>query len=163
LLIRILLRGLRLIIPCLALSLTNPPLLVVLLVVQSVLVVCFVGLIKRIWYSYILFIVFLGGILVIFVYVRRLVVNTKSSAYSNLFKFWVIILLRVCTSLGLSSVSLLLGEVNIRVIREEFVIQNLISYWSRSTYLYVVIYLLLVLYCVCWLVKSYEGPLRNLK
>lgn len=53
------------------------------LIFQTIFIAVLVGLRKRVWYSYVLFLIFLGGLLVLFVYIRRLIPKIKLEYYLN--------------------------------------------------------------------------------
>lgn len=127
----------------------SPQIFVRLLVAQSFFVAVYIGLISRIWYAYTLFLVFLGGILVIFVYIRSLSVNIKLENIYNDFKkvfYCVVIVFCVrCVRKSLIFISVPDRELT----SDNSVIYILISISRGRLYLFVVCYLLFTLYCVC--------------
>lgn len=122
-----------------------------------------IGLFTRIWFCYILFLVFLGGLLVMFIYVRSLIIRLKLEYYSIFYKWGLII-----SSVGLGSLYFQREGLNYlfleeRISREMFyLVKRIFSEWRGVTYLYIIIYLLFRLYCICLLVKVNQGPLRAL-
>lgn len=65
--------GLRCIrVACFIVLINSPQSIILLLILQAFLVSVILRLIRNIWFCYILFLVFLGGILVIFIYIRSL-------------------------------------------------------------------------------------------
>lgn len=149
-----------LIISCLIIGVESPQIFVMYLLFQSGLIVFFVGLKGGVWYAYILFLVFLGGILILFVYARSLASAVKLD-YS--LKKYVIVLIRGLIIL----LRVKFCVVNTPLIRSEnsniegSIVKELISDLRRSFYLYIVCYLLLTLYNVCWIIKFFEGPLKK--
>nr|APU89515.1 NADH dehydrogenase subunit 6 [Oniscus asellus] len=123
-----------LIIPLASLMVESPPLLMTLLVGQSLLVVGFTGLLKSIWYSYILFMVFLGGILVIFAYVSSLVETQKMELNMKMLSLVVLGVLGILVLFKLGSSSVMLKDFDNNTGSEEFLMHGLISVWSGWVY-----------------------------
>lgn len=98
--------------------------------------------------------------MILFVYARSLSSEVKLDyslkKYFTVFFIRLIILLRVgfrVTNISLSK----LERYNI----ERSIIKELISSLRGGFYLYVIGYLLLTLYNVCWIMKIYEGPFKK--
>lgn len=152
-------------ISCLIVGLERPQWIIACLVSQSILVVIYIGFLRRIWLAYILFLVFLGGLLIIFVYVRRLVPRSKLESYKNKWMNFVL----VCLSRWFIFIlfrgpwGFIMIEAEELRVENSYIVRRLTSLWRGISYLYVVFYLLFTLYCVCFLIKANEGPLRLLK
>lgn len=140
----------------------GPQWIVLILIVQTI-VICFLfRCLKRVWLPYIFFLVFIGGVLVIFVYVSR--VTPKLEVKSGLKRFFLIARRRARAATGL-----VLGRGWKRWRRagalrggEESLMKVMISLWSVEVYLWAVIYLLAVFFVTCYLLRAEEGPLRQL-
>lgn len=145
---------------CLIILGESPQVLVLLLVVQSFFVVTYLRLVRRVWYSYVLFLVFLGGILVIFVYISRLSSNIKlENIYKDVIKVFVcsVIVIRIVVLIKVYAV-FTYYEITTSI---DITIYSLLSTSRCTLYIFVVVYLLLALYCVCRMVKKSKGPLRK--
>nr|ADA69778.1 NADH dehydrogenase subunit 6 [Glyptonotus cf. antarcticus FK-2009] len=147
-------------------QLMTPYLMVGVLILQTLLVCVYLGLVKStLWFSYILFLVVLGGMLVILIYTSSLVseeiLESVPFAYMGItlfilsganYLFWLI-------GGNTMGVDLLLSEnkiENLEAVSSIFSLENLFIYSL------VVGYLLLALICAMNLVKSKYGPLRML-
>lgn len=118
------------------------------------------------WFSYVLFLIFLGGLLVLFIYVASLASNEP-------FKF-SILSITLLISLILFFVILLFIDINILSSKLSFINSSLIidnfnhlklvgSIYRSSTInltLYLVMYLLLTLFAIVKITGNEFGPLR---
>lgn len=136
------------------------------LLFQTCLICLSSGLLNQsFWFSYILFLIFLGGILVLFIYVASLASNEPFNFslpvrlilivvvfYTGLFIFIDPIILT--TKINLLHPIIINYNRCLNLIR--------IIYRSPTIYftLYIVIYLLLTLFVVVHVTGSYFGPLR---
>lgn len=148
------------IISCLIISVESPQLFVAYLLLQSCLIVFFMGLKGEIWYAYILFLVFLGGMLILFVYARSLASEVK---LDYTLKKYFIVFFRVVIVFLLAEVrttNFYFGKLENYNIEGDR-IKEIVSNFRGVFYLYVVGYLLLTLYNVCWVMKIFEGPLQK--
>lgn len=142
----------------------RPQTLVYYLIFQALVIVVELGFVKRLWHAYILFIVFLGGIIVALTYVIRLRAYIQINGLSKegrvlRFCFFLSVFIGIIGRIGERGLSIrksYLEEVFYRV-------KVLSSYWRVRLYLYVVGYLLVCLYRVCRRLKLMEGPLRQIK
>lgn len=137
----------------------RPQIMVVILIIQSLMIAVFTAFLRRVWFAYILFLVFLGGILVIFIYIRRLA-------------SWVKVIIQYKNFLLVSRIALLMflsdgiflwimGDINYCFMGEDKIIYLLTSKTIYLLYLFVVGYLLLALYIICMMVKISDRPLRK--
>nr|AKG95413.1 NADH dehydrogenase subunit 6 [Cylisticus convexus] len=148
---------------CVVMSLESPQILVFCLVMQSFLVVTLMGFLSSIWYSYILFLVFLGGMLVIFVYISSLAAGVKIDYQLKFSSFVFIGMMFMIFLLNWSDCKMMFSEIFSVMLMDTYGVHSLISMWSFILYLFIVGYLLLALYNVCWMMKTNKGPLRALK
>jgi len=145
-------------------TLNSPYSLILMLLIQSLIIVLWCTLLKRsLWYSYILFLVFLGGLLIIFSYIISLVPVYQPEEFSFKFLYLVFFtsLLRVFWLLTKDFFRV--RDALIKVYENIYFIDSL--YLTRSTYMYiyVVIYLLITLFCISFIVNKKSGPLRLTK
>nr|ASN74415.1 NADH dehydrogenase subunit 6 [Armadillidium nasatum] len=149
-----------LMISCLIIGVESPQMFVMYLLFQSGLMVFFVGLKGGVWYAYILFLVFLGGMLILFVYASSLASAVKLDYSLKKYVMVLISGLIMLLSVKFCVVNTpLMSSENSNI--EGSMVKELISDLSSSFYLYIVCYLLLTLYNVCWMMKFFEGPLKK--
>nr|YP_010320622.1 NADH dehydrogenase subunit 6 [Myra affinis]UJP67366.1 NADH dehydrogenase subunit 6 [Myra affinis] len=147
--------------------LLNPLSMGLTLLVQTLVVSMTTGLFSySFWFSYILFLIFIGGMLVLFIYVSSLAANEyfkfsltvfmaflfTSFIFSFIFMFMDPLTTSFSSSLPCSSIT------------EALSTQKIVS-WIYSTplmslTLFVIIYLLLTLIVVVKITKIFKGPLR---
>ena len=147
--------------------LTHPLSMGLTLLIQTVLISLAAGLSTySYWFSYILFIIFLGGILVLFIYVTSLASNEPFSfSYSTLalslillFSLLPITLIwdyffnSFTAQLPLSSLSIETSNV--------FIISWIYRVNLMNFTLFIIIYLLLTLIVVVKITNLFKGPLR---
>lgn len=127
---------------------------------------------KTFWFSYVLFLIFLGGILVLFIYVTSLASNeifsfsTKILIFSFiLITFFVSLLLVI--DLNLINLSFIQNnEIIIKNILENFINENSINLnklYNTPTNLITILlinYLFLTLVAVVKITDIFQGPLR---
>lgn len=118
------------------------------------------------WFSYILFIIFLGGILVLFIYVASLASNESFSFSLIRFTFYTILFILLTgfflildplfrsnlTSIPSSSINCNLST--------PFIIRWIYNNTSIIFTLFIIIYLLLTLLVVVKITNLFKGPLR---
>ncbi len=137
------------------------------LLIQTILISLSAGLITyTYWFSYILFIIFLGGILVLFIYVTSLASNESFSfSYSSLAFSISLILIFIPLSIFYDPLlnetltnsplsSLTLNSSSVFIIRWIYS-TNLINFT-----LFIILYLLLTLIVVVKISNLFRGPLR---
>lgn len=152
---------------CLVLSIcivlvSSPQVIVLMLVWQTFAISLLLGLMNNVWYAYILFLVFLGGMLVVFIYIRRLASRIKvDPQYINFLKTGLIALVSIFIMLWRYSGWPLLST-NHLFYREYKIVYIFALDSVYLLYLFVVRYLLLTLWVVCVLVKISKGPIRKL-
>jgi len=141
------------------------------LLVQTLLIALSTGLTApTFWFSYILFLVFLGGILVLFIYVASLASNEIFSFSTKLFftltVLFVIIVLIILLYDPLSTPSNdYFNELTSWTLTKDILNLFIFKIYNITNYLLTllaVIYLLLALVIVANIVSIQEGPLRPL-
>lgn len=139
------------------------------LFLQTNLICVASGLINQsFWFSYILFLIFLGGMLVLFIYVASLASNEpfKFSLVRRLILALVILLLGLLLIIDRLCLSSKIMIITSSLLKESFNQPSLIGViYSIPTIkftLYVVIYLLLTLFAIVKITDIYFGPLRLL-
>lgn len=139
-----------------------------LLLIQTVLISITLGLYNfSFWFSYILFLVFLGGILVLFIYVSSLASNEPfsfsiTSFLSFLILFSLSLIIIICVD------PFIMSQIPLNAPTSSFDVSSstpLIINWiynlpSINFTLFIVSYLLLILIIVVKIVALFKGPLR---
>nr|ABR12818.2 NADH dehydrogenase subunit 6 [Armadillidium vulgare] len=95
-----------------------------------------------------------------FVYASSLAAEVKLDYSVN--KYFMVLFsgLFMVLLISMSSTNVYLGGSNNFNIEGDMM-KELVSMFSGVLYLYVVIYLLIALYNVCWMMKIFEGPLQK--
>nr|YP_010894908.1 NADH dehydrogenase subunit 6 [Phortica tanabei]WJW73421.1 NADH dehydrogenase subunit 6 [Phortica tanabei] len=142
------------------------------LLIQTLLISLLTGLMtKTFWYSYILFLVFLGGMLVLFIYVTSLASNEmfnlsiKLTIFSMIFMFFSMML---CFILDKTSLSFFLTNNEMESIfnLKTFLMENALSlnklynYPTNFITILLMNYLLITLIVIVKITKLFKGPLR---
>nr|YP_009154099.1 NADH dehydrogenase subunit 6 [Gandalfus puia]AKC99390.1 NADH dehydrogenase subunit 6 [Gandalfus puia] len=137
------------------------------LLLQTVMISLSVGISTySFWFSYILFMIFLGGMLVLFIYVASLASNEFFSFSSSMFMFYSLtfliftttcfyldpILISNFSSIPSSSLYLQLSTISI----VSWIYSNTVMNFT----LFIVMYLLLTLIVVVKITNLFKGPLR---
>nr|QIJ99776.1 NADH dehydrogenase subunit 6 [Caenis sp. JYZ-2020] len=141
------------------------------LLLQTLLLSMSAGLLlPTFWFSYILFLVFLGGMLVLFIYVASLASNEMFTISTNLSLIMLVSLLCLFMILLFSDslmfnypnifMDFLTTHMNLNIINT--FIFKMYNFMNYILTLMMIIYLLLALVIVANIVTVYEGPLRPL-
>lgn len=147
--------------------LTHPLSIGLTLLIQTILVALSAGVSTySFWFSYILFIIFLGGILVLFIYVSSLASNEFFSF--SFARFFAYFLLSLTISLTLifsdlipnSFFTSLPSSSNNISTTTPFIVSWIYSDTSIVFTLFIVLYLLLTLIVVVKITNLFKGPLR---
>ena len=148
-------------------QLSHPLSLGLTLLIQTVLIALTAGLSTySFWFSYILFIIFLGGILVLFIYVASLASNEIFSfslmtflSYSSTLVFLSLIFL-LLDPLSSPSTSFLPSSAINSPISTPLIVRWIYNSTSIIFTLFIILYLLLTLVVVVKIVNLFKGPLR---
>nr|UBD09525.1 NADH dehydrogenase subunit 6 [Leptodius exaratus] len=147
--------------------LTHPLSLGVTLLLQTIFMSLTVGTSTySFWFSYILFMIFLGGMLVLFIYVASLASNEMFSfSLMTFFTYSTIILsLSLVTffldPLSISAYSALPSSSISNPLTTPFIVSWIYNSPSMGFTLFIIIYLLITLVVVVKIVNLFKGPLR---
>lgn len=137
------------------------------LLIQTVLISLTTGLSTySYWFSYILFIIFLGGILVLFIYVTSLASNEPFYfSYSRLtFSLGILVILVPLTLIWDSLINGLITQLPLSSLNIEssnvFIIRWIYRINIINFTLFIILYLLLTLIVVVKITNLFKGPLR---
>jgi len=138
----------------------HPVIYILIILLQTIfLCICVNLVIKTRWFSYILFLIFLGGLIVLFIYITRLASNEKF-IYSSDRKFMFSLSLRLTLLLLILNIN---NQLTIKSIPEPLVLfkemyhLEVLFLTSLS-----IIYLLLTLIVVIKITSKYRGPIRGI-
>nr|YP_010981201.1 NADH dehydrogenase subunit 6 [Aplomya metallica]WOE90331.1 NADH dehydrogenase subunit 6 [Aplomya metallica] len=141
------------------------------LLIQTTLVSLTTGLIsKSFWFSYILFLVFIGGMLVLFIYVTSLASNEMFSLSIKLMMTSLIMMIMFIMILYFIDKNLLMNYKNLEILSifnlNSYIMENSLSInklYNYPTNLLTILlmnYLLITLIAVVKITKLFKGPLR---
>nr|URW97635.1 NADH dehydrogenase subunit 6 [Lysmata sp. 1 LQZ-2020] len=142
-----------------------------ILLIQTLLVCGTAGILtKSTWFSYILFLIFLGAMLVLFIYVASLASNEQFSLPSlstmSLFTFIPSILavssFFLDPMLLFQSISMEISSLSLQELLSStpFNVSVIYSPTSMNLTIFIILYLLLTLVIVVKITESFWGPLR---
>uniref|UniRef100_UPI0030FE916D NADH dehydrogenase subunit 6 n=1 Tax=Neopanorpa triangulata TaxID=3135614 RepID=UPI0030FE916D len=145
-----------------------------ILLTQTLIISLTMGLIsKTFWFSYILFLVFLGGMLVLFIYMTSLASNEMFSlSFKLIFSFILIMFLTLMITLFLDKNFILstFSNLDMNNFMESFMMKtnenslNLTKLYNQPTSmitLMLINYLLLTLIVIVKITNIFYGPLRQ--
>nr|YP_009479865.1 NADH dehydrogenase subunit 6 [Aglaomorpha histrio]AVX48089.1 NADH dehydrogenase subunit 6 [Aglaomorpha histrio] len=154
----------------------NNPLSMGLMILLQTLMICLISgmLIKTYWFSYILFLTFLGGLLVLFIYVSSIASNelfkpSLNTKMTLLFSLFLLILFQFFYKNNLFWLNLSFNSdmdnfysLNLFINNENKI--NLSKLYNNQTFLIMlmlVIYLFITLITVVKITNIFYGPLRS--
>nr|YP_009349984.1 NADH dehydrogenase subunit 6 [Homogryllacris anelytra]AQM40158.1 NADH dehydrogenase subunit 6 [Homogryllacris anelytra] len=154
----------------------NHPLSMTLIIILQTLLICtFTGMISQsFWFSYILFLVFLGGMLVLFIYITSLASNEMFSIpTTTIFSCMIIMMFIILLSWSLDSTFPTLITNNLDMNSTNLTSTN---YWTETTLpliklynnptnlntLMLMLYLFLTLIAIVKITNIFHGPLRSM-
>ena len=135
------------------LRLSHPISLGIVLIFYSLLIGVTTIIFSAPWFFYLLVLVFLGGVIILIIYISTLAANEKfmrpKFPSPVLFIVVMVIIRFMLTNYNYSNKS----SYNIRILI------NLYEYSNRSLSIFLIVYLLITIVCVVKLVKFERGPL----
>nr|YP_010894960.1 NADH dehydrogenase subunit 6 [Phortica hani]WJW73473.1 NADH dehydrogenase subunit 6 [Phortica hani] len=142
------------------------------LLIQTLLISLLTGLMtKSFWYSYILFLVFLGGMLVLFIYVTSLASNEMFNLSTKLMFFSIIFMtlsIIFCFIVDKTSLYFFLSnnemesifKLNSYLTENTLSLNKLYNYPTNFITILLMNYLLITLIVIVKITKLFKGPLR---
>nr|AMH85614.1 NADH dehydrogenase subunit 6 [Pseudogriphoneura sp. ACMJ-2016] len=144
-----------------------------MLLIQTLMICLISGLLsKSFWFSYILFLIFLGGMLVLFIYVTSLASNEMFSFSSKIFilsmfliiNFMIIILFILDKTFLIhfskNNEMILFNSMNDLLNENSLNLNKLYNYPTNFVNILLMIYLLITLIAIVKITKLFFGPLR---
>nr|AMP88123.1 NADH dehydrogenase subunit 6 [Wohlfahrtia magnifica] len=141
------------------------------LLIQTTLICLNTGMIsKTFWFSYILFLVFLGGMLVLFIYVTSLASNEMFSLSIKLLTVSIIIFILSMITLFMMDKNILTQYCNLEIesifnmnsyiLENSLTLNKLYNYPTNLLTILLMNYLFITLIAVVKITKLFKGPLR---
>nr|QNE85593.1 NADH dehydrogenase subunit 6 [Chrysotimus molliculus] len=153
----------------------NHPLAMGLMLLVQTLLMCLASGImsKTFWFSYILFLVFLGGMLVLFIYVTSLASNEMFSMSMNSIMFFMFIIIIMMLSIYMLDLNFINpfnenNEMNQLINHNSFIKENslmlekIYNYPTNYMTLILINYLLITLIAIVKITNIFYGPLRKM-
>lgn len=138
----------------------HPIAIVVIIIIQSLVICSSIFILSHYrWFSLIIFLIFIGGLIVLFIYIARLAsneifsINLKFILSISLISLIILVLLKIILPSSSFYHSSLAFKLSIFPIYSE-------SFYSPT--LIIMIYLLLTLIITVNIIKLYEAPIRSI-
>nr|YP_010999278.1 NADH dehydrogenase subunit 6 [Synorthocladius bifidus]WPM93124.1 NADH dehydrogenase subunit 6 [Synorthocladius bifidus] len=154
-------------------SIMKHPLAMGLMLLIQTLIICLLSgfVTKTFWFSYILFLIFLGGMLVLFIYVTSLASNEMFNFSIKIFSFSLLILMLNFILFFFVDKNLIMNYLynmetkNITLLKSYFLensimMNKLYNFPINLITIMLMIYLFLTLIAVVKITNIFEGPLR---
>nr|YP_009185889.1 NADH dehydrogenase subunit 6 [Myrmecocephalus concinnus]ALO70721.1 NADH deshydrogenase subunit 6 [Myrmecocephalus concinnus] len=157
---------LSMILSCMFLFLNHPMTLGMNLLLQTIMVSLMTGFFsKNFWFSYILFLIMIGGLLVLFIYMTSIASNEQFTFSSNLLFFLFLLILIMITMLMILDPYINMFHMNhmnfFHFKQLNFSLIKFLNYPSISIILFMIIYLFITLIAIVKITKIEYGPLRQ--
>nr|AVN67283.1 NADH dehydrogenase subunit 6 [Archimandrita tessellata] len=149
-------------------SYMNHPLAMgLILLIQTVFIAIITGLMSQsFWFSYVLFLIFLGGMLVLFIYVASLASNEMFSLSTKMIILsMIIVLISSWLFTSLSFTNLQNQEINKFMMMFNYLsipLLKLYNYPTNTITIMLALYLFLTLIVVVKITNIFKGPLRQM-
>nr|YP_010415129.1 NADH dehydrogenase subunit 6 [Sphegina orientalis]URX52613.1 NADH dehydrogenase subunit 6 [Sphegina orientalis] len=172
--IQLILYTLTLIFNLIFLQMSHPLSMGLMLLLQALLICCITGLMtKSFWFSYILFLIFVGGMLVLFIYVTSLASNEMFSFSMKMTYFTFITLFIVLIfSLFFDNMIFMFNSMNNEMIpinninsyinENSLNLNKLYNYPTNMINMFMINYLLITLIATVKITKLFHGPIRSM-
>nr|YP_009563690.1 NADH dehydrogenase subunit 6 [Eristalis tenax]QAX27168.1 NADH dehydrogenase subunit 6 [Eristalis tenax]UXG18987.1 NADH dehydrogenase subunit 6 [Eristalis tenax] len=171
---QLMLYSLTLIFSFIFLQMNHPLSMGLMLLIQTIMVCCITGLMtKSFWFSYILFLIFIGGMLVLFIYMTSLASNemfTLSMKMTLISTISLLILLTMIFFMDkmLLSFNSMNNEMNSITNLNSYMTENsinlikLYNYPSNMITILLINYLLITMIASIKITKLFYGPIRSM-
>lgn len=146
------------------------------LIIQTFLIVILSGILtKTFWFSYSLFLIFLGGILILFIYITSIASNEQFKFKINLYTFFIINLLIIIILLFFYFLNIktfffnkIFNLDNLYIIKfktltfeNRFILNKIYNFPINIITIILINYLFLTLIASVKITNIFEGPLRS--
>nr|WKU84157.1 NADH dehydrogenase subunit 6 [Serichlamys sp. ECU1] len=145
-----------------------------ILLIQTILITCIMGMMSQtFWFSYILFLIFIGGMLILFIYVTSLASNEMFSPPKKM--WWLLILLFMLIIIiinymmdktwlfNMNNNNEIKSLMNINLFMKENMLNlnKLYNYPTNMMTIMMINYLLLTMIATVKITKLFYGPIRS--
>nr|QXJ79791.1 NADH dehydrogenase subunit 6 [Suinzona cyrtonoides] len=148
--------------------LKHPLSLGLILLIQTIIISMLTGMMNyNFWFSYILFLIMIGGMLILFIYMTSIASNEKFKFNFKLFMFFslMMILILIFLSMDKFYVSLMLQPLDVmnqNLIKNNYLSMNKYLNYPNILILYtMIIHLFITLIMVVKITNIHYGPLRQ--
>nr|YP_010564777.1 NADH dehydrogenase subunit 6 [Volucella trifasciata]UZA61180.1 NADH dehydrogenase subunit 6 [Volucella trifasciata] len=156
------------------LQMNHPLSMGLMLLIQTIMICLMTGLMtKSFWFSYILFLIFIGGMLILFIYVTSLASNEMFSLSMNTILTSITLLIIMFIYLMMSDKIMLMynsmnnemnsiSEINSFIKENTLNLNKLYNYPTNMITIMLINYLLITLIATVKITKLFYGPLRSM-
>nr|UEK75568.1 NADH dehydrogenase subunit 6 [Dideoides latus] len=156
------------------LQMNHPLSMGMMLLIQTVMICCISGLMtKSFWFSYILFLIFIGGMLVLFIYVTSLASNEMFTFSTkmfilllfNMFILTILIIFMDKMILMFNSMNnemISISSLNNYILENTLNLNKLYNYPTNMITILLINYLLITLIATVKITKLFYGPIRSM-
>nr|WKU84038.1 NADH dehydrogenase subunit 6 [Ocyptamus dimidiatus] len=157
------------------LQMNHPLSMGMMLLIQTVMICCFSGLMtKTFWFSYILFLIFVGGMLVLFIYVTSLASNEMFTMSMKMIFFMVITMIIMMIFMiyldkmiimfnSMNNEMTSISKLNNYIMENTLNLNKLYNYPTNIITILLINYLLITLIATVKITKLFYGPVRSMK
>nr|ALO70465.1 NADH deshydrogenase subunit 6 [Crataraea suturalis] len=148
------------------LFLNHPMTLGLTLLIQTIIIAMITGMLNiNFWFSYILFLIMVGGLLVLFIYMTSIASNEMFNYSNNIFIMMMIIIFMI-TMMNLFSDKFFINYFysmyeNIYFMKHNMSLMKFFNYPSMLMIFFMIIYLFITLIAIVKITKIEHGPLRQ--
>nr|AEP27708.1 NADH dehydrogenase subunit 6 [Platystomos albinus]ARH54582.1 NADH dehydrogenase subunit 6 [Platystomos albinus] len=134
------------------------------LLIQTILIALFSGLMNsNFWFSYILFLILIGGMMILFIYMTSIASNEKFSFNFNITLIFIIILFTVMViDWNVNFLTIQNFPMNYSSSSLDLSLNKYINSYNIITFNLIINYLLITLIAVVNITKLMSGPLRQM-
>nr|UEK75594.1 NADH dehydrogenase subunit 6 [Epistrophe zibaiensis] len=156
------------------LQMNHPLSMGMMLLVQTVMICCISGLMsKSFWFSYILFLIFIGGMLVLFIYVTSLASNEMFTLSMKMIvmlmiNFMILMVMIIFMDKmilmfnSLNNEMMSISSLNNYIMENTLNLNKLYNYPTNMITILLINYLLITLIATVKITKLFYGPLRSM-
>nr|WKU84115.1 NADH dehydrogenase subunit 6 [Rhinoprosopa nasuta] len=156
------------------LQMNHPLSMGMMLLIQTIMICCISGLMtKSFWFSYILFLIFIGGMLVLFIYVTSLASNemfifSTKMLMLMMINFFILMILMIFLDKMILITNSLNNEMNSISYLNSYIMENslnlnkLYNYPTNMMTILLINYLLITLIATVKITKLFYGPIRSM-
>nr|YP_010564738.1 NADH dehydrogenase subunit 6 [Volucella rufimargina]UZA61141.1 NADH dehydrogenase subunit 6 [Volucella rufimargina] len=156
------------------LQMNHPMSMGLMLLIQTMLICLMTGLMtKTFWFSYILFLIFVGGMLILFIYVTSLASNEMFSMSMKMTLMMIMMLMIMMIYIIITDKMMLIynstnnemnsiTEINSFIKENTLNLNKLYNYPTNMMTIMLITYLLITLIATVKITKLFYGPLRSM-